>query len=125
VAKVWVLDTETKGTGAQMVPLEKVQQKPARSREPFFVPPKRKPREPKPADPRAPRRFKVVDVATRAVLADGALARETLDLLGDVRSIVDVHVYVWEPEEERWRLLTLAEQRTVWDRRPAHAAPDR
>jgi hypothetical protein len=24
MAKVWVLDTETKGTGAQMVPLEKV-----------------------------------------------------------------------------------------------------
>jgi hypothetical protein len=27
--KVWVLDTETKGTGAQMVPLEKVLEKPA------------------------------------------------------------------------------------------------
>ena len=115
--RVWVLDTETKGTGAQMVPLEKVQQKPARGREPFFVPPKRKPREPKPAEPRAPRRFKVVDVATRAVLAEGALARETLSVLGDVRSSVDVHVYVWEPDDDRWRLLTLAEQRTLWDRR--------
>jgi hypothetical protein len=28
VGKVWVLDTETKGTGANMVPLEKVQAKP-------------------------------------------------------------------------------------------------
>jgi hypothetical protein len=28
MGKVWVLDTETKGTGAQMVPLEKVQAKP-------------------------------------------------------------------------------------------------
>jgi hypothetical protein len=27
MGKVWVLDTETKGTGAQMVPLEKVQAK--------------------------------------------------------------------------------------------------
>jgi len=28
MGKVWVLDTETKGTGANMVPLEKVQAKP-------------------------------------------------------------------------------------------------
>jgi hypothetical protein len=33
MAKVWVLDTETKGTGAQMVPLEKVLEKPAPKRE--------------------------------------------------------------------------------------------
>jgi hypothetical protein len=118
VARTWVLDTDTKGTGAEMVPLDRVLRKPAPSAEPFFVPPKRKPREPKPAAPRAPRRFKVVDVATRAVLADGALARETLDVLGDVRSSVDVHVFVWEPADERWRLLTLAEQRTLWERRP-------
>ena len=117
MGKVWVLDTETKGTGAEMVPLEKVQRKPARSREPFFVPPRRKPREPKPAEPRAPRRFKVLDVATRALLADGALARETLSVLGDVRSSVDVHVYVWAPDDDRWRLLTLAEQRALWERR--------
>jgi hypothetical protein len=117
VGKVWVLDTETKGTGAEMVPLDKVQQTPARSREPFFVPPKRKPRAPKPAEPRAPRRFKVVDVATREMLADGALARETLDVLSDVRSSVDVHVYVWESDDDRWRLLTLVEQRTLWERR--------
>jgi hypothetical protein len=44
MAKVWVLDTETKGTGAQMVPLEKVQEKPApqrasRTRRPEASPP--------------------------------------------------------------------------------------
>ena len=66
MGRVWVLDTETKGTGAEMVPLDTVLKKPAPSRETLFVPPKRKPREPKP---------------------------------------------------ERWRLLTLAEQRTMWDRR--------
>ena len=120
--KVWVLDTDTKGTGAEMVPLEKVQKKPAPSAEPFFVPPKRKPREPKPVEPRAPRRFKILDVATRAVLANAALVRETLDVLGGVRSIVDVNVYVWEPEDHRWRLLTLAEQRTLWDRRVTAAS---
>jgi hypothetical protein len=34
-----------------------------------------------------------------------------------VRSSVDVHVYVWEPDDDRWRLLTLVEQRTLWERR--------
>jgi hypothetical protein len=28
MAKMWVLDTETKGTGANMIPLEKVERKP-------------------------------------------------------------------------------------------------
>jgi hypothetical protein len=100
-----------------MVPLDQVQRKPAPSPEPFFVPPKRRPREPEPEPPRAPRRFKVVDVETRAVLAEDALARATLDVLGGVRSSVDVHVYVWEPDDDRWRLLTLAEQRMLWDHR--------
>jgi hypothetical protein len=118
MGRIWVLDTETKGTGAEMVPLDKVEQKPAPRDEPFFVPPKLKPREPKPVQPRAPRRFKVVDVATRAVLAEDAGPRETLEALGDVRSFVDVTVSVWEPATQRWRLLTLDEQRTLWDRRP-------
>jgi hypothetical protein len=30
MGKIWVLDTETKGTGANMVPLEKVERKPRR-----------------------------------------------------------------------------------------------
>jgi hypothetical protein len=118
MGRIWVLDTETKGTGAEMVPLDKVQRKPAPTNEPFFVPPKPEPRPPKPAEPRAPRRFRVVDVVTREVLADGAGARETVELLGGVRSTVDVTVSVWEPATERWRVLTLAEQRVLWDRRP-------
>ena len=120
MGRIWVLDTETKGTGAEMVPLDKVEQKPAPDAEPFFVPPKLKPRRPKPVKPRAPRAFKVVDVATRAVLAQDVGAREAIEALGDVRSIVDVNVSVWEPATERWRLLTLDEQRTLWDRRPGY-----
>jgi hypothetical protein len=117
MGRIWVLDTETKGTGAQMVPLDNVQRRPQLTSEPFFVPPKPKPREPKPPTPRAPRIFKVLDVATREVLADGASARETVSALRDVRSTVDVNVSVWEPEEDRWRLLTLGEQRMLWDLR--------
>ena len=115
--RVWVLDTATKGTGAEMVPLDSVVRKPAPSGEPLFVPPKRAPRPPKaPEHPRR-RTFKVVDVTTREVLAEGTGARATLDVLGGVRSIVDVNVYVREPEPERWRLLTLDEQRVLWERR--------
>jgi hypothetical protein len=56
-------------------------------------------------------------VTTRAVSADDVTARDALRALDDVRSSVDVQVYVWEPKDERWRLLTLGEQRVLWDRR--------
>jgi len=115
MGRVWILDTETKGTGAEMVPLDKVQRKPEPSKEPFWVPPERAPREPKPAEPRAPRKFRIVDVLSREVLADDAGARETVDALKGVRSIVDVQVYI--REHEQWRLLTLDELRTLWGAR--------
>jgi hypothetical protein len=116
--RVWVLDTATKGTGAEMVPLDSVVKKPAATGERLFVPPKRPPRAPKDPAPPTPRMFKVVDVTSRAVLAEGTGARATLDVLSTVGSIVDVHVFVWEPKRGRWRLLTLAEQRLLWERRP-------
>ena len=117
MGRIWVLDTETKGTGAEMVPLDKVLKKPAPNHEPLFVPPEPLPREPKPPEPRSPLRFKIVDVMTRSVLAEGASAREALSVLDDVRSIVDVNVFVWQPKSEKWRLLTLDEKRRLWDRR--------
>jgi hypothetical protein len=122
MGRVWVLDTETKGTGAEMVPLDKVQRKPAPSTEPFWVPPERRPRAPKPAEPRAPLKFRIVDVLSRSVLADDAGAREAVDVLNGVRSIVDVQAYI--REREQWRLLTLDELRTLWGartRQPAQA----
>ena len=122
MGRIWVLDTETKGTGAEMVPLDKVVRQPAPSDAPLWFPPARKPREPKPEEPRPPLRFKVVDVMTRAVLADGADTREALRVLNDARSMVDVQVFLWQPQAERWRLLTLDEQRTMWERR-GDAAP--
>jgi hypothetical protein len=117
MAKLWKLDTETKGTGAAVVPL-----RPERPREdaeprPIYVPRKPRPRpEPEPA-PRAPRRFRVMDVETRRLLADGADVHETLGVLAGVRSSVDVRVEVLQPHSGRWRALTLAEQRALWERR--------
>jgi hypothetical protein len=57
---------------------------------------------------------------TREPLIDDAGTRETVDALKRIRSIVDVNVYVWHQEEDNWRLLSLAEQRAIWDL--AHAA---
>jgi hypothetical protein len=117
--RVWVLDTDTKGTGATMRPLEDSQRKPSQTRAPFFVPPKPRPRRPEPQAPRAPRRFRVVDVMTREPLADDVDVRETLRVLAGLRSTVDASVYVWEPDRKGWRLLTLAEQHLLWERRAA------
>jgi hypothetical protein len=113
VGKVWVLDTETKGTGAQMVPLEKV----LRTPEPAPPRRRRRRRSTRPAEapePRPPLRFKVVDAMTREVLADDVDARTTMDLLRRLRSVVDVSISVWEPNSGRWRQLTLGERQAVW-----------
>jgi hypothetical protein len=126
VAKVWVLDTETKGTGAQMVPLEKTLRQPAsepaRRRAPV---PKPRPKE-RPPEPTPPRRFRVIDARSRELLADDANAPETIELLRQVEQPVDVSVYVWEPRPETWRLLTSREKSLLWEfrqRRPAQAGP--
>jgi hypothetical protein len=115
--RTWVLDTETKGTGAHMVPRDELEggERPRPGR--MWVPPKRTPREPEPPKPRPPRRFRVLDVVTRAVLLEDGSVAETLALLGGVEHINDVNLYVWEPDEDRWRLLSMAEQRVVWGRR--------
>jgi hypothetical protein len=112
--KVWVLDTETKGTGAQMVPLDKVLRKPT-SGEPLYVPPKREPRPPKEPEPRRPRSFKIVDVTTGEVLGEHLDTRAAIAALEDVGSVVDVRIYVWDPSTDRWVLLTLGEQKALWE----------
>ena len=112
MGKTWVLHTETKGTGATMVPLERATPP---APEPLFVPRKPTPRGPEPPKPRAPRRFRVVDLTSGQALVDDASAARTVQALREVRSIVDVNVYVWQEERERWRLLTFPEQRVLFD----------
>jgi hypothetical protein len=120
--KVWVLDTETKGTGARMVPLEKAREPAKPATDPLWFPPPRRPREPAPEPVRPPRRFRVVDVVSGRTLTDGASTRDTVDVLRGVRSSVDVRIYVYEGE--RRRLLTRDEQQALWDlrKRPRPAA---
>jgi hypothetical protein len=124
---VWVLDTETKGTGAEMVPLERLEKERKRQkgdRERIRVIARDDSdagTEPatEPETPRVARRFKVVSVLSREVLADDVGVAETLQALRGVGSMVDVNVYVWEPSEEDWRPLTLSERRTLWGFRNA------
>jgi hypothetical protein len=114
MGKTWVLRTDTKGTGASVVPLEPAQQRSA-APDALYVPPKPTPREPKTPEPRLPRRFRILDVMTREWIVDDVDATAAVRALKAVRSIVDVSVYVWQPERERWRLLTFPEQRAMFD----------
>jgi hypothetical protein len=114
MGREWVLDLDPSGTGAEMRPLDSVLRKPEPKPALALVRRKPQPRpEPEP-QPRKPRRFKVVDVMTGGVKAEGAGTRATVDLLREFRSIGDVRIYVWNEEGERWRLLTLGEQRMLW-----------
>ncbi len=113
MAKRWVLDTETKGTGAHVVPLSDVVRKPE-PRGAMYVPPKPRATEPPPRRPKAPLVFKVVEVTTKRVLGQRLDARATVELLSGVRSVVDVRLYVWEPNLARWRMLTLSETNALW-----------
>ena len=119
MSKVWVLDTSTKGTGASVVPLESTRSAPEAKR--VTAPKTRRPKREREPAPRVPRRFKVVDLVSTETLAEGANMRATLDVLTDVRSPVDVRIFVWSDEADAWHLLTLSEQRALWDaaHRPA------
>ena len=115
--KIWVLDTETKGTGANVVPLESTLRKPAAPAEPLYVPPKRAPRPPEAPEPRRPRSFKLVDVTSAEVLAEDVDTRAAIGVLERLGSVVDVRIYVRDETTGRWVLLTLGEHKALWDYR--------
>ena len=112
MGKVWVLDTETKGTGAQMLPLEKVQKQPAPKPRRRRAPAPRREREA--PEPRRPERFKIVDVMTLQPLLEDASARETVERLKDARSLVDVTIHAWDDEAGQWQRLSRGEERALW-----------
>jgi hypothetical protein len=125
MAKTWVLDTETKGTGAHVVPLESAEGKAAEDRRLSTVTFKRSPaRTATPAEP-APQTqsFKVVDVLSGRVLAQDVGARDAVSALAQLRSVLDARVSVWSEQTGRWKLLSLNEQKALWRfrRQPATA----
>ncbi|MGZ4279255.1 MAG: hypothetical protein ACXVVU_21615 [Solirubrobacteraceae bacterium] len=112
--KVWVLDTETKGTGASVVPLESTLRKADAPAEPLYVPPKRAPRPVQAPAPRPPRAYKLVDVTSGEVLAEDVDTRAAIRVLEGLGSVVDVRIYVWDDTTEHWVLLTLGEHKALW-----------
>ena len=129
MAKIWVLDTETKGTGAEMVPLERALRgkRSAPARDPVRVV-KRRPDGSDVETPRAeaesrgPRRFRLVNALSGQVLADDVLVDEVVEAMDGMRSVADARVYIWEPDVRGWRSLSLREQRLLLDRARARAA---
>lgn len=116
MAKTWVLDTETKGTGAHMVPLEKLLRRAGTERELATVELRRGPEraaEPEP-EQLEPYRFRVVDVLSGRELGHDLDVRAAVGLLEGRGSVLDSRVYVRVPRSGRWRLLTLAEHRLLW-----------
>jgi hypothetical protein len=113
--RTWILDTDTKGTGARMVPLDSVTQRPSSTERVLKggKPAPRRPPDPPPVP--VPRRFKVVDVMTQQPIVEDGTAREAVDALKNIRSTVDVTVYTWQDHAERWRPLTLGEQGALWE----------
>ncbi len=120
MGKVWVLDTETKGTGAEMVPLEKLleRRRSAAGEEPIKVI-RRKPggtdAPETPPEPAEPHRFKVVDAITNRVLAEDAEVREAVAALEGLRSVVDARIDVWDPVADAWRPLSMGEKKVLWE----------
>ena len=88
MGKTWVLDTDTKGTGARMVPLEDVLAKPEVEPEPERRP---RGRSPEPGDrpaPERPRQKRREPVETRATaLPPGHVRKKATGELGKVRAV--------------------------------------
>jgi hypothetical protein len=81
MGKTWVLDTETKGTGANMVPLEKVQKKAdAKRRRPS------RPARTAPAGPSRARRREPVETSATA-LPPGHVRKKATGEIGKIRSV--------------------------------------
>jgi hypothetical protein len=114
MAKTWVLDTETKGTGAHMAPLERPRSGAAKEPELALVKLERPPRQVEQPPPTEPLRFKVLDVLSGRVLGEDIDVREVVSLLGEMRSVIDARIWMRSPQTGRWRLLGLEQQKALW-----------
>jgi hypothetical protein len=88
MGKTWVLDTETKGTGANMVPLEKAQQKAEPQPRPAASTPARRP--PGAGEKSARRRARTpteTAQTTATALPPGHVRKKATGEIGKVRSV--------------------------------------
>jgi hypothetical protein len=86
MAKTWVLETETKGTGANVVPLERVLRRPEETPEPT-----RRPKRPapsgEPAARRRPRPARAEPVRSATALPPGHVRKNSTGELGKVLAV--------------------------------------
>ncbi|MCW3031213.1 MAG: hypothetical protein JWM66_1346 [Solirubrobacterales bacterium] len=123
MAKTWVLDTETKGTGAHIAPLRPADGKPAPARELSLVTLERPVRASAAEPAVATTRLKVVDILGARTLGEDVDIRQAVRLLEGVRSVLDVRVFVRARPSDRWRLLGLDELKALWRFRGSAQAP--
>ncbi len=114
MAKTWVLDTETKGTGAHIAPLERTPHTSEPARDLELVKLRRPPRPRRPAQPPQARRFKVTELMTGRVLGEDLDTREVVEVLEGAHSALDANVYGWSEKSGRWRLLTPNQRERLW-----------
>jgi hypothetical protein len=114
VAKTWVLDTETKGTGAHVVPYEETLRQGRLERDLALVRLGGAPPASRATAPAQPLRFRVVSVMSAQVLVEDAGAYEAVRALEGLRSVLDARIFVWAPERHRWRILSLDESKALW-----------
>jgi hypothetical protein len=87
MAKVWVLDTETKGTGAQMVPLEKALKGDRPEGEPRARPRKRAARSADAAPGRQPAKARGGGRTESGPLPPGHVRKKATGEIGRIRSV--------------------------------------
>jgi hypothetical protein len=87
MAKTWVLDTETKGTGANVVPLEKVQRRPEDAPERPASRPKRSAPTREAAPRRRPRAPRPEPERTATALPPGHVRKNATGELGKVLAV--------------------------------------
>jgi len=125
MAKTWILDTETKGTGAHIKPLEPARATPDDARELSLVTLQRPPRPDREEPEAEPLRLKVVDALAARTLGEDVDVREAVRLLEGVRSTLDVRVFVRADADAKWRLIGRDELKTLWGfRGSAPPGPD-
>jgi hypothetical protein len=114
MAKTWMLDSETKGTGAHVAPVEERKAFGRDSGELALVTLGRPPAEPRTVAQPEPLRFKVVDVMSSQTIVEGVVARDAVAALEGMRSVLDARIFRWNEDKGRWRLLSLAESKALW-----------
>src|SRR4051794_26164292 len=86
MAKTWVLDSETKGTGARMVPLEDVVKKPEPKGQPAATPPKPE-ASPAARKPAGTKRPKATGQTRLTPLQPGHVRKKTTGEIGRVKAV--------------------------------------